>query len=538
MKAKRIANWEMFKFNKIKTPTLSIFCLLITLLQYSCRTNIQTKRITVASSGKIESLDPARANTLKALQLISSLGDTLYELNNDGELTPQLASKMPVISEDKLKISISLKENIIFHDGTLFDSDAMKFTIERFQRIGTNNYILDKKIKSIETPDSNTLIINLNKPTSSIQGLLTSVNLTAISPSFYKDHKNEFLNDKFIGTGEYVLKRFSNELQILDPNLNYWDDKPKNNGINFVGYSNSSSLYGALKSRQIDVLLSNSIDDSQRKDLSFLSKKKQLNEGISNPTEVSFITLRTNVEPLNKKEIRLAISKTLNRKKISKNVSYGLRSPSKSLVPQIFKGDNLVSWPEFNPREAIKILKKEGFCNGKTLNLPLTYRSNVPTDKLIALYWKEDVKAFMEDCLSINISGVESTTIYKNLSEGLYTAVILDWTGTYSDPEAYLTPLLSCNKLDKDICIEGESVYSGSFWGSENIEKLFLESEELYANNRLGSLLNIERLASESVPYIPIWVSSQRAWSQSYISKPIFNGAGIILMGDLEIINE
>ena len=538
MKGKKIANWAMFRFKIIKSLTLSTFCLFITLFQYSCRTNIQTKRITVASSGKIESLDPARANTLKALQLISSLGDTLYELNNDGKLTPKLASKMPVISKDKLRISISLKENILFHDGTLFDSDAMKFTIERFQRIGTNSYILDKKIKSIETPDSNTLIINLNKPTSSIQGLLTSVNLTAISPSFYKDHIDKFLNDKFIGTGEYVLKRFSNELQILDPNLNYWDDKPKNNGINFVGYSNSSSLYGALKSRQIDVLLSNSIDDSQRKDLSFLSKKKQLNEGISNPTEVSFITLRTNVEPLNKKAIRLAISKTLNREKISKNVSYGLRIPSKSLVPQFFKGENLVSWPDFNPKEAIKILKEEGFCNGKTLNLPLTYRSNVPTDKLIALYWKQDVKALMEDCLSISITGVESTTIYKNLSEGLYTAVILDWTGTYSDPEAYLTPLLSCNKLDKDICREGESVYSGSFWGSENIEKLFLESEELYANNRLESLLNIERLASESVPYIPIWVSSQKAWSQTYISKPIFNGAGRILMGNLEIINE
>jgi len=528
----------MFKSKRINTFTVSTVCIFLTLFQYSCQTNAPSKRITIASSGKVNSLDPARANTLKALQLISSLGDTLYELDNDGELIPKLASKMPVISKDKLKISISLKKNILFHDGTPFDSKAMKFTIERFQKIGTNNYILDKKIKSIDTPNKNTLIINLNKPTSSLEGLLTSVNLTAISPSFYKNHIDKFLNNNFVGTGQYVLKSFSNEVQILDPNLNYWDLKPKNNGINFVGYSNSSSLYGAFKSKQIDVLLSNSIDDSQRKDLNSLSKKKQFKEGISNPTEVSFITLRTNIEPLNKKKIRLAISKTINREEISKNVSYGLRQPSKSIVPQIFKGDNLVSWPKYSPKEAIKILKDEGFCNGKTLNLPLTYRSNVPTDKLIALYWKQDVQAYMEDCLSININGVESTTIYKNLSEGLYTAVILDWTGTYSDPEAYLLPLLSCNKLDKNICNQGESVYSGSFWGSEKIEKLFLEGQGLYGNERLKILLNIERLASEAIPYIPIWVSSQKAWSQKNISKPIFNGAGRLLMGDLEIINE
>ena len=528
----------MFKLNKIKKFIISTLCLVLTFFQYSCKTNIQSRRITIASYGKIESLDPARANTLKALQLISSMGDTLYEFNNKGTLIPKLASKMPDISKDKLQITINLKENIFFHDGTPFNSDAMKFTIERFQSIGTNNYILNKKIKSISTPNSNTLIINLNKPTSSIDGLLTSVNLTAISPTFYKSHVDKFLNDNFVGTGEYVLKRFSNEVQILDPNLNYWDDKPQNQGINFVGYSNSSSLYGALKSKQIDVLLSNSIDDTQRKDLSFLSKNKKINEGISNPTEVSFITLRTNIEPLNKKEIRFAISKTLNRREISKKVSYSLRDPSKSIVPQIFKRDNLVDWPEYNPNEAIIILQKHGFCNGKTLNLPLTYRSNVPTDKLIALYWKQDVQAYMKDCLSISTTAIESTTIYKNLSAGLYAAVILDWTGIYSDPEAYLVPLLSCNKLDKDICIQGESVYSGSFWGSEKIEELFLKSRSLYGEKRLKILADIERLASEAIPYIPIWVSSQKAWSQKNISKPIFNGSGRLLMGNLEFINE
>ena len=98
--------------------------------------------------------------------------------------------------------------------------------------------------------------------------------------------------------------------------------------------------------------------------------------------------------------------------------------------------------------------------------------------------------------------------------------------------------MLSCNKLDKHICNQGESVYSGSFWGSEKIEKLFLKGQNLYGVERLKILLNIERLASEEIPYIPIWVSSQKAWSQKNISKPIFNGAGRLLMGDLEIINE
>jgi len=167
-------------------------------------------------------------------------------------------------------------------------------------------------------------------------------------------------------------------------------------------------------------------------------------------------------------------------------------------------------------------LEKENYCNGNILKIPLTYRSNVPADKLIALTWQEEIKNSLKDCIDIELNGVESTTVYKNLSLGIYTAVILDWTGAYSDPEAYLTPLLSCNEIVDDICKKGESVYSGSFWGSNKVESLFLESEKISGIKRLEKLVEIEKIAANSVPYIPIWISSQKAWSQNKISKPIF----------------
>ena len=185
-----------------------------------------------------------------------------------------------------------------------------------------------------------------------------------------------------------------------------------------------------------------------------------------------------------------------------------------------------------------KLLQIEGYCNGNILDFPLTYRSNVPADRLIALSWQEQIKNILNECINIQLNGVESTTIYKNLELGIYTAVILDWTGAYSDPKAYLTPLLSCDELDGENCKKGESVYSGSFWGSNRVENLFLESENLNGKKRLEKLIEIERIASESIPYIPIWISAQKAWAQNEISKPIFNGAGIISMSDLKFIYE
>tara|TARA_Y100000589_G_scaffold324827_1_gene361605 strand:+ start:1271 stop:2863 length:1593 start_codon:yes stop_codon:yes gene_type:complete len=529
----------MNRSRHLKNFGITIFSLIIIFAQHSCKKKVNyNQRITVASSGKVESIDPARINTLKSYQLLNALGDTLYELNEQGKLIPKLAAEMPIISKDKLKIIIKLKKNILFHDGTSFDSSAMKFTIERFQKIGTANYLLDNKIKSIETPQKYLLVINLNKPSSSFIGLLTSINLTAISPSFYKNHFDKFLNEEFIGTGKYKLERFNNDLQILSPNKNYWGIKAKNDGINFIGYNNSATLYGALRSKQIDVLLSNSIEDTLRNKLSLLSNKNEFKEGYSQPTEISFISLRSNSKPLKNNFIRLAIAKSLNKELISKKVSYGLRKPAVSIIPSILKKDTDTTWPNYDPLEAIAIFRKQGYCDGNILNLDLTYRSNVPTDKLIAFYWQQSVRLLMKDCFSIKINGVESTTIYKNLKEGIYPAVILDWTGAYSDPEAYLSPLLKCNNIEKEVCLEGESVFSGSFWASKKVEELFLESESIYGLNRLNKLNEIEKIASKSLPYIPIWISSQKAWSQNYISKPRFNSAGRIIMSELEIINE
>ena len=93
---------------------LALVIFLFSFLQYSCNSKKISQKIVVASSGKIESLDPARANTLKAIQLISSLGDTLYELNKNGELIPELALGMPIISEDGLRVIINLRKMSFF----------------------------------------------------------------------------------------------------------------------------------------------------------------------------------------------------------------------------------------------------------------------------------------------------------------------------------------------------------------------------------------------------------------------------------------
>ena len=183
----------MLKLNYIKN-ILKISSILLILFQLSCVQYKKRENIIVASAGKIESLDPAQANTLRSLQILSALGDTLYKINKEGNLTPILAKGLPKVSKNRLQIDIPLKENISFHDGTIFNAEAMAFSLNRFMNIGTLKYLLNDKIEDIEVKDEFIIRIKLKKPSSSLKSLLTSVNLTPVSPNSYSNYKDSFNN--------------------------------------------------------------------------------------------------------------------------------------------------------------------------------------------------------------------------------------------------------------------------------------------------------------------------------------------------------
>ncbi len=518
------------KINNRLNQFLKVSSIILILLQFSCAQTKKRETIIVASAGKIESIDPAQANTLRTLQLLSSLGDTLYKVNQQGKLYPVLAKDLPKVSKDGLTIDISLKENISFHDGSNFNANAMAFSLRRFMEIGTLNYLLKDKLEAIEVLEDFELRLKLKKPSSSIKGLLTSVNLTPISPKSYSAHKNIFNNENFIGTGPYFLKSFSSGQQRIEPYSDYWGKKPLNNGIDYINFNNSSTLFGAIKSKEIDVLISNSIDDLQRISLSNMVKQGKLREGNGEAIEIGFITLKSNKLPLSNKNIRKAISYSIDRKLISQQVSFGTREPLRSIIPPHFHQESLQPWPSYNPDMTRRLLEEEGFCRTNILTIPLTFRSNVPADKLLALTWKDQIKRDLSDCMNITLNGLESTTVYKQLAEGSFEAVILDWTGAYPDPEAYLTPLLSCTLIQDDICIEGEAVFSGSFWGNKKVQALLTKSEGVDGKKRLNDLIQVQKLAADGAAYIPVWIVKPKAWSLLEISKPEFSRAGMIML--------
>ena len=181
--------------------------------------------------------------------------------------------------------------------------------------------------------------------------------------------------------------------------------------------------------------------------------------------------------------------------------------------------------------EAVSMMVS-GFCRDVFNQLPMEFAAEA--DKLLALTWQAQVQRDLSDCLVLDLDGVESTTIYRQLGEGAFKAVMLDWRGSYPDPEAYLTPLLSCTSMEGNICAEGEAAISGSFWSAPGLQTALLNSDTLTGDARRTALDRVDHLSADGAAYIPVWLDSPRAWAQLNLNPPRFDGSGQLMLAELE----
>lgn len=515
------------------TGTVAAVLIGLSLSQLACQHRVSSDRITVASAGRVASLDPAQANTYGTLQLLSALGDTLYKREVDGSLRPQLASQPPQISDSGLTITIPLRRDVLFHDGNRFDAEAMAFSLRRFLQIGTQSHVVGDRIRAIETPEPYTLRLRLNRPSSSLESLLTSQYLTPVSPQAYRDHQDRFLNDNFVGTGPYRLSSYNATQQRLVPFRRYWGTPPENGGLDLINLSNSTALFGALRSGEVDVLLSDSLDEDQRLALDRRAEEGQLQASAGPALQIGYVTFLSNHPPLQQQLVRQGLAHSLDRELISARVSHHQRQPLRSLVPPSLRGGKPEPWPTYNPQRARTLFTEAGYCKGQRLEVPFTYRSNVPSDRLMALTWQAQLNRDLADCIALQLEGLESTMVYDQLGEGAFKAVMLDWGGSYPDPEAYLAPLLSCTQSTGDVCEEGEAVISGSFWTRPGLEQALRRSDALQGAERLNQLLKIDQDAATGAAYLPVWLVTPKAWAQTRLAPLEFDGNGQLQLARL-----
>src|SRR5229473_749995 len=140
-------------------------------------------------------LDPAQVTDLNSNRVGRRIVETLVTFPEEStQIVPGLAESW-TISKDGLHYTFKLRKGISFHDGTPFNAEAVKFSIERqinpehpFNKLGKYPFAAYNfgNVKAVEAMDDSTVRFVLKEPRASFLAVLTSGAASIVSPTAVK----------------------------------------------------------------------------------------------------------------------------------------------------------------------------------------------------------------------------------------------------------------------------------------------------------------------------------------------------------------
>ena len=181
------------------------------------------------------SLDPDVFYGNEGLLITTSCYDGLLQYkDNTTEIVPSLAESYEVANGGK-RYTFKLRDGVKFADGTDFDADAMRFSIERRREVDAGPAYMVAPIVKTSAPDPLTLVVDLKTPINPFTSWLASpYGLKAVNPAAVKkyekgdDSAQEWMATHCAGTGPYDLTKVTKGQRYdLTANKYYWGEKPE-----------------------------------------------------------------------------------------------------------------------------------------------------------------------------------------------------------------------------------------------------------------------------------------------------------------------
>jgi MarR-like DNA-binding transcriptional regulator SgrR of sgrS sRNA len=123
-------------------------------------------------------IDPVYAHTLQDQTLVGLMFDTLYRVDDSGQVLPHLARALPVMSQDGKTARIPLLSGIRFHDGSALTAKDVMQSLTRARRGAA--WLLAAVARV--TADTDAVVVHLVRPTPELAWLLTMPQ-SSVTPS-------------------------------------------------------------------------------------------------------------------------------------------------------------------------------------------------------------------------------------------------------------------------------------------------------------------------------------------------------------------
>lgn len=216
----------------------------------------QQKTLIVAVPSDPVSLEPGtnKAEPVGS-EIILNVFDTLvaWTAPDFNVLESRLATDWTV-SEDGKVFDFVLREGVKFQDGTPFDADAVKFSLERTK--ATNSYVKATfdLIEDITVVSPTEVKITLSAPYPAFLSILAQPQSAIVSPTAVEKYGDQFAANP-VGTGPFVFKSAQADTNVvLEANPDYFRGAPKLSKIIYRVIPDASTRRLELESGGVDIV--------------------------------------------------------------------------------------------------------------------------------------------------------------------------------------------------------------------------------------------------------------------------------------------
>jgi peptide/nickel transport system substrate-binding protein len=325
--------------------------------------------LTLASLQDLKTFDPTDAHIGHTMPFYQAAYDTLIRRAPDGKLDPMLATSWEY-NKDQTVLTLKLRTDVTFSDGTKFDAAAAKANLDHFKTANGQDSYQGASIKSVAVADAATVAITLNSPDPAFTYYLTQALGLQASPKAIGTAGIKTAPD---GSGPYVFDAkdsVKGSQYVFTKRSGYWDkDLQKFDKITIKYLVDLTARTNALVSGQVDAGLLDPKTAKQAEAAGMVVHKNQTDwqglllfdrDGKLNPALANV-------------KVRQAINYAFDRKTILEQQYLGegtvtnqVFGPSSGAFVQDL--DN--TYP-FDPAKAKALLAEAGYANGFTLKIPV-----------------------------------------------------------------------------------------------------------------------------------------------------------------------
>lgn len=366
----------------------------------------------IARDMDVNSLDVSRSYCDTCQIFNTAVYETLITVDpaDPNKILPRLATNWEA-NADNTVFTFKLDPAATFDDGSPVEAKDVKFSWERLANVkGSASYLMSG-LKSLDTPDSGTVVATFEAPNSaflpiaaaSYLGIInsdvaTAQGATAAADADTTDKAEEWFLAHSAGSGPYKLESYTQgESLVLARNDKYWGpNKPVFPQVTISEVKDSSSQLQQLQAGDVDIAMQISLDSVGQ-----LDGDSKVTTKVVDSYNYVYIALSPGAEGAEKLKdvnVRKAIVEAIDYDSAIESLVAGKGKKQASPIPNGFVGSADLTLPSYNLDDAKKKLSDAGLADG--FDLDATY----PDANVYGVDFNLMMQKIQQDLVKVNIN--------------------------------------------------------------------------------------------------------------------------------------